>query len=147
MKELLTKALRGGKPNASHLKMCMLPRGAELITSPDLWFPLVTIENVFIFPGIPRLLQAKFDSARDRFTGTPFHLRRIFMSCIESDIAQDLHDLLDEFPDLQLGSYPRVGEADYRTMLTLESRDQAYVNRAVDSLVGRLPAASLLRVE
>ncbi len=69
------------------------------------------------------------------------------MSCIESDIAQDLHDLLKEFPELRLGSYPRTTEGDYRTMVTLESRDVTYVNKAVDSLIDRLPAASLLRVE
>ena len=147
MKTLLLQALRGTEANASQLKMCELPEGAQLIQSGDLWFPLVYIRNVYVFPGIPRLLQAKFESARDYFKGSPFYLHRIFMSCIESDIAQDLHDLLKEFPELRLGSYPRTTEGDYRTMVTLESRDVAYVDKAVDALIDRLPAASLLRVE
>jgi FAD synthetase len=147
MKDLLLTALRGTEANPSQLKMCQLPKGAKLIHSSDLWFPLVYIRNVYIFPGIPRLLQAKFDSARDCFKGSPFYLRRIFMNCIESDIAQHLHDLLDEFPDLLLGSYPRTSQGDYRTLLTLESRDVSYVNKAVDSLIARLPGASVLRVE
>jgi molybdenum cofactor synthesis domain-containing protein len=147
MKDLLLGALQGSEANASQLKMCELPEGAELIQGGDLWLPLVCVRNVYIFPGIPRLLRSKFDSARDVFKGSPFHLRRIFMSCIESDIAQHLHDLLEEFPDLQLGSYPRTSDSDYRTMLTLESRDGAYVNKAVEVLLVRLPKASLLRVE
>ncbi len=147
MKELLTKAMRGKDPNRSQMKMCMLPDGSELVSTPDLWFPLVTLRNVYIFPGIPHLLRAKFESARDRFRGVPFHLRKVFMSCIESDIAQDLHDLLEEFPDIGLGSYPKVADADYRTLVTLESRDRDYVERAVESLVRRVPAASLLRIE
>ena len=147
MKELLLTALRGTEANASQLKMCQLPKGAKLIRSSNIWFPLVYIRNVYIFPGIPRLLQAEFDSARDCFQGSPFYLRKIFMSCIESDIAQDLHDLLDEFPDLLLGSYPRTSEGDYRTLLTLESRDVTYVNKAVDALIARLPGASVLRIE
>ena len=106
MTRLLLEALRGTEANASQLKMCDLPEGARLIQGGDLWFPLVFIKNIYIFPGIPRLLQAKFDAARDHFQGTPFYLRKIFMSCIESDIAQDLHDLLEHFPDLHLGSYP-----------------------------------------
>jgi FAD synthetase len=142
MKKLLLTALRGTEANASQLKMCQLPQGAKLIRSSGIWYPLVTIRNVYIFPGIPRLLRAEFDSARDCFQGSP-----IFMSCIESDIAQDLHDLLDEFPDLLLGSYPRTSEGDYRTLLTLESRDVTYVNKAVDALIARLPGASVLRVE
>lgn len=147
MRLLLLRALHGAEANASQLKMCMLPEGARLIQSGDLWFPLVFMRNVYIFPGIPRLLQAKFESARDLFKGSPFYLRRIFMSCSESDIAQHLHDLLAEFPELRLGSYPRTKEGDYRTLLTLESRDVTYVNKAADRLIDRLPAASLLRVE
>lgn len=147
MLEMLREAMRGRDPNASQLKMCELPEGAQLLETPDLWFPLVQVENVYVFPGIPRLLQAKFGALRERFRGAPVYLRRVFVGCIESDIAQALHDLLDEFPDLMLGSYPRLGEADFRTLLTLESRDRAYVERAVDSLVARIPAADLVRVE
>ena len=147
MAAMMREALRGGKPNASQLKMCLLPSGAKLINTPDLWFPLVQVENVYIFPGIPRLLRAKFEAMRGVFVGAPFFLRRIFMGCIESDIAQQLHDLLEDFPELRLGSYPRIGEEEYRTLLTLESRDRSYVDRALDSLVARIPAADVVRVE
>lgn len=147
MRLLLLRALHGSEANASQLKMCMLPEGARLIQSGDLWFPLVFMRNVYIFPGIPRLLQAKFESARDLFKGSPFYLRRIFLDCSESDVAQDLHDLLDDFPELSLGSYPRTKEGDYRTLITLESRDPTYVNKAADTLIDRLPPAALLRVE
>jgi len=147
MEKLLRESLKGKAPNESQLKMCQMPEGSVLIESKDLWFPLVAMRNVYIFPGIPRLLQSKFDSARSRFRGNPVHLRRVFVSCMESDVAQDLHDLLEEFPELMLGSYPRVADADYRTMLTLESRDKSYLKRAVDALVARIPPDSLLRVE
>ena len=42
-----------GQPaNASQRKMAALPAGALLIDAGDLWFPVVVIENVHIFPGI-----------------------------------------------------------------------------------------------
>ena len=151
MERQLREALKGEDPNESQMKMCMLPRGAELISTPDLWFPLVHMANVFIFPGIPKLLQAKFQSARKNFRGEPYFLRRVYVRCMESDIAQDLHDLLDDFPELLLGSYPRTtareSASDYLTMLTLESRDESYVTRAVQSLVARIPDEQVLRVE
>ena len=147
MAEMLRKAMRGQVPNKSQLKMCTLPEGAELINTPDLWFPLVRVENVYVFPGIPRLLKAKFASMRGMFQGTPLFLRRVFMGCMESDIAQQLHDLLEDFPELRLGSYPKVGDEDYRTLLTLESRDQGYVDRAVDSLVEMIRGEGVVRVE
>ncbi len=148
MTTMLLTALRGREPNASHLKMCTLPVGASLIATTDLWFPLVQVRNVYVFPGIPRLLQAKFNSARERFQGDPVFLRRVYVTLIESDIAADLNELLVEFKDLMLGSYPRTSsDVDYMTMLTLESRDEDYAERAAQSLVKRMPSGTVLRVE
>lgn len=148
MMQMLRGALRGREPNASHIKMCTLPAGASLIATKDLWFPLVQVKNVFIFPGIPRLLQAKFDAARDSFRGQPVFLRRVYVSLIESDIAEDLNALLVEFHELMLGSYPRTRQdVDYMTMLTLESRDESYADRAAQALVKRMPVGSVIRVE
>jgi len=148
MTKMLRGALREREPNASHLKMCTLPAGAKLIATKDLWFPLVQVRNVFIFPGIPRLLQAKFDAARDTFRGQPVYLRRVYVSLIESDIAADLNELLVEFGELMLGSYPRTShDVDYMTMLTLESRDESYAERAAQALVKRMPSGAVVRVE
>ena len=137
----------GARPNESQKKMAMIPAGASLLDSGDLWFPLVVIENVYVFPGVPELFRKKFDSSRERFRGVPFELRRVFVTVHESDIAQDLHDLLSEFPELLLGSYPKIAEQTFRVMLTLESRDADYLQRAFDSLLVRLPADSIHKVE
>ena len=147
MERMLRQAMRDREPNASLLKMCNLPESAELITTPDLWFPLVRVHNAYVFPGVPRLLKMKFESSRELFVGRPISLRRIFLRCGEHDIAQHLHDLLEVFPDVMIGSYPRVDETEFRTLLTLESRDSDYLGRAVDSLVGKIAGEDLVRVE
>jgi FAD synthetase len=137
-----------GKPvNESQKKMAMIPADALLIDAGDLWFPVIIVNNVHIFPGIPELLRKKFDSIRDRFSGDPFHLKQVYVTRHESDIAQSLHDLLGEFPQLMLGSYPRLREEDYRVLLTLESRDVEYLSRALASLLERLPDDYVRKVE
>jgi FAD synthetase len=133
--------------NGAMKKMAMLPEGATCIDAGDLWFPIVVVENVHIFPGIPELFQKKFESIRDRFSGVPFKLRRIYVTEQESEIADDLHDLLRKFPELMLGSYPRIAEKDYRVMLTLESRDADYLERATQSLCERLADSAIHRIE
>ena len=138
---------QGKAPNESQRKMALIPEGAMLVDSGDLWFPIVAIENVYIFPGIPELLQRKFASMRERFRGVPFQLTRIYVTQSESDIAETLHELLGEFPELLLGSYPRIRERDYRVLLTLESRDPDYLSRARDALLARLPADAVHKVE
>jgi molybdenum cofactor synthesis domain-containing protein len=137
----------GHEPNESQLKMAQIPSGASLLDAGDLWFPLVVVENVYILPGIPELLRKKFESARDRFRGVPFVLKRVYVTSMESEIAEVLHALLQEFPELMLGSYPRIQEESFRVMLTLESRDAGYVQRALDSLLTRLPAYAVHKVE
>ena len=137
----------GEEPNESQLKMAMIPEGASLLDAGDLWFPLIVLENVYVFPGVPELFRKKFEGARGRFRGVPFALSRVYVTVHESDIAAELHALLGEFPELLLGSYPKVREKSYRVMLTLESRDAEYQQRALDSLLGRLPANVIFKVE
>jgi len=138
---------QGEAPNESQRKMAMIPSGAQVVDAGDLWFPVVIVENVHIFPGIPKLLQKKFHSIKDRFRGVPFRLRRIYVTQRESDIADQLNELLVEFPELMLGSYPKLEESEYRVLLTLESRDAEYLARAQESLLARLSDDAVFKVE
>ena len=137
----------GGELNESQLKMARAPAGATLLDSGDLWFPLVIVDNVYIFPGIPELLKKKFESVRDRFRGVPFILRRVWVKQRESQIAEALNALLQEFPQLLLGSYPKIREPSFSVLLTLESRDEAYAQQALDSLLSRLTPDAIHKVE
>lgn len=138
---------QGAVANESLVKMAALPEGAVLIDAGDLWFPVVVVRNVYIFPGIPELLRRKFESIRARFQGVPFVLRRVYVRRHESDIAAALHALLAEFPELLLGSYPRIAEPEFHVLLTLESRDSLYLQRALDALLARLPQDAVHKVE
>jgi molybdenum cofactor synthesis domain-containing protein len=138
---------QGSPANESQRKMALIPVDAQVIDAGDLWFPVVIVENVHIFPGIPKLLQKKFHSIRDRFRGVPFQLRRIYVKLFESDIAEHLNALLVEFPELMLGSYPKIGEPEYRVLLTLESRDGDYLRLAEESLLGRLSDHAIYKIE
>jgi molybdenum cofactor synthesis domain-containing protein len=133
--------------NDAMKKMALIPTGADVLDVGGLWFPVVVVENVHIFPGIPELFEKKFHSIRDRFSGVPFVLRKLYVRENESDIAEILNALLREFPELMLGSYPRINEEHYRVMLTLESRDAEYVGRATQALVENLPTDAIYKLE
>ena len=133
-------------PNESQLKMAMVPAGSQLVDAGDLWFPVVIVKNVHVFPGIPELLRKKFESIRERFHGVPVLLKNVFVRRRESEIAHSLNELVAEFPELMLGSYPKIGEDMFHVLLTLESRDAGYLQRALDSLLARLPADSIHKV-
>jgi molybdenum cofactor synthesis domain-containing protein len=133
--------------NDAMKKMAIIPTGSEILDVGGLWFPVVVVENVHIFPGIPELFEKKFHSIADRFRGVPFQLKKIYVRPAESDIAETLNALLREFPELMLGSYPRINEEHYRVMLTLESRDEAYVESATETLVKNLPDDAVYKIE
>lgn len=133
--------------NEAMKKMALIPNGADVLDVGGLWFPVVVVNNVHIFPGIPDLFEKKFDSIRDRFSGVPFQLSKIYIRENESEIAEILNTLLREFPELMLGSYPKINEEDFRVLLTLESRDQDYLKRATETLLSRLPTDAIHKIE
>lgn len=137
----------GGELNAAHLKMAEVPEGAELLRDEHLGFPTIRVENVYILPGIPEILRKKFAGLREIFAAEPYHLRVIYSRHSESMIAASLNQAMAEFPELLLGSYPKIGDPEYMVKLTVESKDGDYVQRAFDRLLALLPAGSVVRTE
>jgi len=137
----------GAALTPAHLKMAEIPEGAELVAGEDGAFPIIKVENVYLLPGIPQILERKFQELKPRFSGAPFHLKTVYSAKGESAIAQYLDSTLDKFPDLLLGSYPKIGDPSYMVKVTLESRDQAYVEAAFAHFVGLLPEGTVVRTE
>ncbi len=139
--------LNGRSVNAAHLKMAEVPEGAELLMDDRLRFPTIKVENIYILPGIPEILQQKFLALKDRFSVDPYYLKIIYTNEIESTIATHLNDTLRAYPDLLLGSYPKIGNDEYRVKLTLESKDKNYVERAFTHLLNLLPQGCVVKTE
>jgi len=132
---------------AAQLRMAEMPEGGRLVGEGDPSFPVVALENVYIFPGIPEVVRRKFERIRDQFRDRPFILRQVFLRCDEGQIADDLYAVLGRFPDLQLGSYPFIDKPEYTVILTLESKSPDYVEQALRFLLDRLSPDSVVRIE
>jgi molybdenum cofactor synthesis domain-containing protein len=136
----------GDRLNEAHLKMAETPDGAELVGGEPLRFPTVVMKNVYILPGVPEIFRQKFDAIRERFRDAPIHLRNVFVRIGEGTLAPHLNGLLADFPTLLLGSYPEFSNPEYKVKVTLESRDQGYLEQALAELLRRLPAGALVKV-
>ena len=135
------------KVNEARLKMSEVPEGAELIYGGALAFPTMKVENVYILPGIPEILQSKFLSIRETFSADPFFLRIVYTREGEGAIAEHLNDTLRRFPALMLGSYPKIGDPEYVVKLTLESKDREYLEQALAHLLALLPEGCVVKTE
>ncbi len=136
----------GNRVNEAHLKMAEVPEGAELIGGEVLRFPTILVRNVYILPGVPEIFRQKFEAIRERFRDRPFHLRNVFVRVGEGTLAGYLNDLLHDFPALLLGSYPEFSNPEYRVKVTLESRDESYLEDAFSRLLERLPRDAVVKV-
>lgn len=137
----------GDDLNDAKLKMAEVVEGTELLFEGDVRFPTMLIRNIYVLPGIPEIFREKFDAMRQRFASDPFHLRVIYSREMESTLATFLNRTLESFPDLLLGSYPKLNNPEYRVRITLESKDGVYLQQAFDVLMEMLPAGAVVRTE
>jgi molybdenum cofactor synthesis domain-containing protein len=137
----------GGDVNEARLRMANVPEGAVLLATDALFAPVVNIQNVYIFPGIPRILQERFHSIQERFRDAPYFLKNVFVRYGEGVIAFALNDLLAKYPHLLLGSYPVLDLPDYKVKVTLESKDSNYLENALKTLIASLPQDAVHRID
>jgi molybdopterin-biosynthesis enzyme MoeA-like protein len=127
--------------------MAEVPEDAELFAAGSLRFPAIVIRNAYVLPGVPEIFRQKFEALRERFRESPFHLCSVFVSIGEGFLADHLNAVLERHPDLMLGSYPELSNPEYKVKVTLESKDRAYLDRAVEDLLGRLHPDCVVKVQ
>src|SRR4029079_12397370 len=143
----IIEAFFKGKTTEAYMKMAFLPSESELVFSEGLLFPVVRVRNVYIFPGSPELLRKKFLSIKERCRSAPFCLRRVFTTLEEGQISDSLDRVHAEIPSVGIGSYPVFDNPRYAVQVTLESKDQAEVDRALGLLLSLLDPTRIVSVE
>ncbi len=133
--------------NDVRLRMANVPEGATLLATEAPFAAIVKIHNVYIFPGIPKILQERFHTIKEAFREKPYFLKNVFVRYGEGVIAAMLNDLLVKFPELMLGSYPVLDLPDYKVKVTLESKDSQYLDQALQTFVASLPADAVQRID
>jgi FAD synthetase len=137
----------GDQVNEARLRMANVPEGATLLATEAPFAAIVKIRNIYIFPGIPRILEERFHAIKERFRDTPYYLKNVYVRYGEGLIASILNELLVNFPNLMLGSYPVLELPDYKVKVTLESKDANYLEQALRAFIASLPADAVHRVD
>lgn len=108
----------------ARLQMAMLPKGARLIMNEATGAPGFWIENVLVFPGIPKLLQDMFPAIREEIRSEPIYTERFHTSLGESQFAAVMQKAGEMFPKVSIGSYPRLDRNPYSAKLIFKSRSK-----------------------
>lgn len=128
-------------------RMATIPVGSDVFFGGEYRWPVITYRNVTILPGVPLLFRAKLDAIRDRLRAAPFHCANVYVKLDESVLAPWLEQVLAEHAGLEIGSYPRFDEPDYRVRLTLEHADPAALDTALDALLALIPGEEVHEID
>ena len=121
--------------NEARMKMADVADGAKLINNPISVAPGYQIENVFVMAGVPRIMQAMFDGIKVNLKGGKAVLSKsIEANITEGILAGPLGEIQDNFPDVDIGSYPFFRDGLFGTCLVVRSCDPKRLNAAADSI-------------
>lgn len=137
--ERLIREYHGERANEAHLRMAEAPQGSVFISTEQVRWPTICIENVLIFPGVPEIFRAKFAAVRSHLSGgARFYSHAVYTHCDEGAIADRLAALEASFADVSIGSYPTFRDPSYRTKVTFDGRDPEQIRRAADAFCNEL---------
>ncbi|PIK43299.1 putative FAD synthase [Apostichopus japonicus] len=143
--------------DSPQMKMAHVPESATLTypmnekTGEMYPYPLVSIHNVHIFPGIPKLMERAFASLKNVLFGgsdVAFHLHELYLSVKELEVADVLNEFVQKYEGIiNVGSYPEWSNSYFSVKITLESNSKDDLENAVLDLKQRLPMDSIVDFE
>jgi molybdenum cofactor synthesis domain-containing protein len=112
--------------NEARLRMARTPEGATLIDNPVSAAPGFQVENVFVMAGVPKIMQAMFESLRERLVGgEPLLSRSIACHLPEGMLAQGLGEIQARHDGVDIGSYPSYSSVGFGVAVVLRHTDPA----------------------
>ncbi|KAI8784092.1 FAD synthase-like isoform X2 [Biomphalaria glabrata] len=139
--------------NSAEMKMAKVPETATLHfgldpkTQKRSKYPLVSVRNVYMFPGVPKLLEQAFTMLSHLFQNpdVEFHTDELFVNQDEASIASNISQVADRYKeDVVIGSYPDLMNSYYKVKLTLESLNPNALQEARKELVNKMPTGTVI---
>jgi molybdenum cofactor synthesis domain-containing protein len=123
-------------------RWALLPAGSTPLENPLGGAPGFRIGNVYVLPGLPREMEAMFDTIVDEVrTAAPIGSWRRVYTTTESRIASVLVEAGDRHPTVLVGSYPSFYPHGSEVEVVLKSNDPRALEAASTWIEAALEAA------
>ena len=133
--KILQSYYKEGELNEARLKMTLLPKGAELVENPVTKAPGFKMENVFVMAGIPSIMQGMLEGAKAFLKiGNKMTSKSIDVFMPESYVAEELSKMQDNYPEVEIGSYPFNKEGQFGTSLVMRSANLDTLERCASDV-------------
>ena len=128
--DVLTKA---------RLKMAYMPENVILIDNPVSVAPGFSIENIFVFPGVPKILQVMFkEKIRSLDEGLRYYKKTVSTKLSEGIIGEYIERVQNKFHGLEIGSYPYFKKNAFGVSLVIKGENNLEVSKASDEIYNYL---------
>lgn len=137
--ERMLRRVYGERLTEGHLRMALVPEGAEIVND-ELRWPTIVMRNVWVLPGVPEAFRMKLSVIRQRVRGASrFVSREVFTKMDEGELKPLLDQVVSTHPDVDVGSYPKWFDTSYKTKVTFDARDDDKLEAAVSQFLSLLP--------
>jgi len=130
--------------NEGRKKMAKMPEYAKLIPNPKTFAAGFYVENVYVLPGVPSILQTMIPYLEKIITnGKEILSISIDTGLRESLLADGLSDIQNRYKEIDIGSYPYFKE-NPGTVVVLRSQDEGSIKKCeldVKNLISTLKDA------
>jgi molybdenum cofactor synthesis domain-containing protein len=125
-------------------RWAQIPQGAVPLPNPLGGAPGFVLGNVHVLPGLPREMEAMFETLADRFRGEPIGAWRRRYATGEGQIVTVLEEAIQRHPTVTVGSYPSFLDTGPEVEVVLKSADAralgeaaAWLEAALEERIGR----------
>jgi len=129
---LLKSYYKEGEYTPARQRMARVPSGARLIDNPISIAPGISIENVFILAGVPKIMQAMLEGVRPHLQGGDKVLSQsLTIRAPESRIAEGLGAIQDKHAATSIGSYPFFKDGEGGAQVVVRATETALIAAAM----------------
>jgi molybdenum cofactor synthesis domain-containing protein len=123
--------------NESRLRMAIMPEGAEVILDKSTQSLGFRLNNVYVMAGIPRIMHGMLESVLPTLkSGRKWFKKFIACTIAEGQIAAALRQLQDQYPKVEIGSYPHWIEGKPCSLrLSVRSFDASTTNQVAEEIL------------
>lgn len=131
----------GQELGPARLRLADVPQGATVLLSEENPVYVIQFENLFVLPGVPFLVKRCFAHIADTLAGSQFFSKTIHLNVPETLVAAMLSTVQKDYPEVLIGSYPRLEPGPFRVQITMDGRTQEMVDTAWAALFSQLDPA------
>ena len=137
----------GKELNETRERMARIPKGATLIPNTVSGAPGFVMENVYVLAGVPDIMKAMFGMIEESLRrGAEIYTESVESPFPEGEIARPLADLQKQYPEVAIGSYPKMEpDGRWRATIVFTSRDAGKLQEARQAFEGILQSLQQTR--